>query len=249
VFIEVVTPTPLSMMEDEYTYLFELCSEKNRIITEYPEDVVLFLGVRNNATGTYMTLEEVVDHFVLVPGMRFPERVSLSEAGITSQEDAILYVEGRCRDASLGDWPEGFVIYDGMVPVAKLKNTRYKQRLFVRGFTEDGRKLARKKVKEAFFTGNLDDLQMFLDEELLEYASEVKARAEVMVGGARASIQSLQSPAPSTPKEYALLVDAQIDRGVRSFFFRHRDLVLSDVAEASIAFEQWLILNHTRIQL
>lgn len=37
----------------DYTAIFEWCSNKNRIVIEYPEDKLVLLAIRNNYTGEY----------------------------------------------------------------------------------------------------------------------------------------------------------------------------------------------------
>ncbi len=44
----------------ELTLVFEWCSNKNRIVIEYPEDCLILTAIRNNKNGKYVSYEEMV---------------------------------------------------------------------------------------------------------------------------------------------------------------------------------------------
>ena len=49
-------------LDMEYTLIFEWCSNKNRIVLDYPEDRLVLTGVRFNDTGRYWSHEEMVEY-------------------------------------------------------------------------------------------------------------------------------------------------------------------------------------------
>ena len=46
-------------LEKNVTYLFEVCTEKNRVVTKYPNDRVYIIGARNNEDGSLFSQQKL----------------------------------------------------------------------------------------------------------------------------------------------------------------------------------------------
>lgn len=101
---------------DEYlskdcTYIFEITSTENRVVTRYDNDALWYLACRQNQTGEYIRDEEEA---VKLLGAKLPRQFSFS----STQE---------CIDAakSLPNLEEGYVVYENNQPVCKVKSPQY----------------------------------------------------------------------------------------------------------------------------
>lgn len=98
------------------TPIFEWCSRKNRIVLDYPEDMLVLTAVRNNVSGNYLSHDEMVAHgaFYNIPvvdvyGDSFADINSFAET-LKDKED----IEG-----AVIRWDSGHMV--------KLKALRYLQ--------------------------------------------------------------------------------------------------------------------------
>lgn len=46
---------PLLIPSSGWTPLFEFCTVENRVVIEYPTDLLLLLSIRHNRSGAYLT--------------------------------------------------------------------------------------------------------------------------------------------------------------------------------------------------
>jgi len=98
-----------------YTYIFELTSPENRIVTRYSETKATLLAVRSNFDSAYVLYD------ILEDTNMFTFKCNLTESyDLNSPEDIIDFVEGR--DAM----DEGVVCYDTITQKRiKIKNASY----------------------------------------------------------------------------------------------------------------------------
>lgn len=98
-----------------HTYIFELTSPENRIVTRYTETKATLLAVRDNITGDYAHyshIEECMEY------MKFTELVEHYD--INNEKDVLKFVESRDQ------MDEGVVLYDkGTQQRIKVKNSAY----------------------------------------------------------------------------------------------------------------------------
>lgn len=101
-----------------YTYIFEITSPKNRIVTRYTETTLTLLAVRNKLTGEYLdydVLEYYFPHMFPIGGVELVKDYSFNSA-----EKVIEFVESR------GELDEGLVCYDVEKQLRmKIKNSSY----------------------------------------------------------------------------------------------------------------------------
>ena len=115
----------IPLLAQNYTYLFELCSKKNRILTRYPTDRIYLISARNNFSGEYD--DTLLDITWGINGIMKPVIYTFEELGLTSMESVLKFVEDESKKSHIyGDFSEGFVCYRlGGTPMAKIKNATY----------------------------------------------------------------------------------------------------------------------------
>lgn len=101
------------------TYLFELTSFENRVVTRYEGTQLHFLAARENSTGAYIGTEAVWCYHL---GAK-PIRVRKFDSAEACQAAA----------AELKNLEEGFVIYQDGIPVCKVKSPAYVAVHHIRG--------------------------------------------------------------------------------------------------------------------
>lgn len=98
-------------LDKSYTYLFELTSKYNKIVTDYGDNPKLwYLVSRNNQTGQYTSHREELSSTLC----SFP-----NEYLFEGVDKLLSFAK------SLSNLQEGFVLYDRYTPVLKIKNPNY----------------------------------------------------------------------------------------------------------------------------
>lgn len=196
----------------EYTYLFELCTAENRIVTQYEADNIALLGARHNADGDYMAKEDL-------PRSGYPEFLKGTMTGAAIQDMA----EAMALTTDYGINPEGFVLYKDLVPVAKFKNSRY---LVLHNAAGGDKMHTINCIVDAFFAGNLDDIEGCLPTGRKKYAEYVREWWRVTCLVMLEYAQVLGRNTYATQKDYALAVQQTVSRPyMQSFFYKNRDKV------------------------
>lgn len=104
------------LMNREFTFVFEYCSMKNRIVTPYPESQMVFIVAIHNATGEEFVLDD--------EGAMRMNYISEKIRNIRSHE--FKNIEETIEGANnLPDLAEGFVLQDVNGLRVKLKSTLY----------------------------------------------------------------------------------------------------------------------------
>lgn len=114
----------LDYIDDYYdhTYIFELTSDRNRIVTLYDCTELTLLSMRSNLTGNYLPSNKVRSMAHLYD-WRIPERLTFK-----TMDECVDYVN------SLTDLKEGLVLYgNDNRPMAKVKSQAYMRAHAARG--------------------------------------------------------------------------------------------------------------------
>ena len=106
---------------DFYTFIFEVTSRENRVVTHYDGYTLWLLAIRDNSDGMYFDRESFKEHS-LKCGIKFP-----NEYYFKSIDDCMKAIE------ELKDLKEGYVVYENIglsgideyVPAFKLKSPTY----------------------------------------------------------------------------------------------------------------------------
>lgn len=103
------------------TYMFELCTLENKVVTAYDSDKVFLLGIRHNQNGREYA-SKLLELEASMLGVQRPAQYSL-----TSFDDAVKAAN------ELGGLKEGFVIRDGQNRRMKIKSVAYVAAHHLRG--------------------------------------------------------------------------------------------------------------------
>ncbi len=133
--------------------MFEWCSPRNKILLDYAQDQLILLGIRNNASGRYMTHREL--HRVAKEGNIAV--AELMEAGdIRSSEDLVKAIKSR-------EEVEGFVIlFEDTSEMYKVKTDWYFARANQKKSSEFSTSTERG-IWNLCLTQQVDDAAAFMD--------------------------------------------------------------------------------------
>lgn len=232
-------------LDRECTYLFELCSDLNRIVTKYPKDICVLLGIRHKETGEYAPLEgDMALRVCEGTNVRLPYRNSFRDLGIDSLNAAKEFVEkSSLEEDRYGKWPEGFVVYRGGAPVAKMKNLQY---LTLHSVGGGDIKHSRNRIVEAYFEGKLDDFYFVLTDRLKAFADSLDQRVKAMLREVYASLREMKTSYPDQ-KSYALDVREKVPSLFQGFAFQHKDKVLEKSSDLPDLAETYLKGKYHRV--
>jgi len=225
--------------DTSFTYLFELCCLENRIVTKYAQDTVFLLTVRNNKTGVYNT---PVWWDVLRASK--PDFYLLAGEEVKSIDDMKKWTDAQSNDVAGVEYREGFVVYDGLTPIAKVKTPRY---LALHAVGGGDMKATRNRVIDAFFAGALDDIWGVLHPQMQEFAEKLKTKVVTLTGEAIAASKNIDPTSIASQKDYALWVKANVPSIFHGFFFQHKEAIL---AKNGITenFTWWIKANYQKFE-
>lgn len=205
------------------TYIFELCTEENRIVTGYNIDTVFLLGARDVASGNHLPESRLAEHVsnwsTVGFNVRSPHSFSALETGLTTLGEVKCFVEDQSQDFSrYGENPEGFIIYHRGAPVAKMKNCLY----LVLHRRAGAPSQTMEYVLEALFNETLDDVAGALPAAAQEFAPFARGAAAHLLGELQRAVrQVLALPGVHSERDLALAIPGAVaDRRFRPFFFR-----------------------------
>ena len=214
---------PLEVLNHNFTYMFELCTPYNRIVTEYKKDSIYLLYVNDNDNGYYQAEE----HNKLKP---YCDKISSVSIDIfKSYKDIYDFVEETSKGDLYGKNSEGWILYSNYEPVAKFKNETYKV-LHSLGAGEPTINV--KRCVSLFFVGNLDDVYNNLPElakELVDNISNNFKKHSENIQNVIEQVKDIENQ-----KEYALKVKELIGDSLPflSYFFQYK--------KTKIGFSPWL---------
>lgn len=237
----------LGQLDKGHSYLFELCSSENPIITQYNKEQTYLLGVRSNESGAYLDFDSApVKLLTELDGIALPKRIKLENLALETKEELMLFIEQESRTNQYGKCPEGFVLYRNQEPIAKLKNRTYLQFFYTLGGNKD---LAKKGIMESVVAGSIDDIYGHLDQDLQAYADKLKLIAEKKISATLEFLIQIAGKDDIAPKEFAIEVKEKVPSQFQSFFFQNRQALLNKELDGRQAFDNWLQINAGKIQL
>ncbi len=223
------------LLDRDFTHMFEICCEANRIVTRYKKDHLVYLTSRNTMSGSYCKFTELA----ITANVRLP--ISPTNT-FTTKDELYEFIEKSSSDVeTYGEYSEGFVLYEKGKPIAKLKNSKYLALHHVGGGDIAASK---NKIVDAIFNEHLDDIRDFLSERLSKFAESVQEKIASFHVNFDKSHKSLVRQKFETQKDFALQVQAIVDSKLRGFFFQNKDMYLNkddhDMSEMSDLFDKWL---------
>jgi len=236
----------------ELTYIFELCTEENRIVTQYPADHAVLLGVRDRVWGDYYSLNGDLEDMIEYGPFReanvvLPQLIYPTQIGLRSLEDVKQFIEESAKTDKYGKYPEGFVLYDlnCFHPLAKMKNSQY---VSLHSFGGGDIAHSKNQIIDAVFLGFVDDIYDVLSDRLREFADKIKQEAESLLESTLLTAENLQDNCPfESRKEYAAFIQQNADKRVHSFFFKNaEEFMTKEIRDVSPKFRGWLNENYKK---
>jgi hypothetical protein len=150
------------------------------------------------------------------------------------------WVEEQAIKESDIKFPEGYVIYRGGIPVAKVKNAKY---LSAHSVSGGNIAHARNAIIEATFVGNIDDIYPTMIPELQKYADGIKDKVGKLISEAIHAGELIRLHGDfASQKDYALFLQAHCDKSIQPFFYQNKGK-LTDISEQ---FTKWLKDHYIR---
>lgn len=148
-------------LNKDITYLFEVTSFENRVVTTYTGYLLHYLGARFTKTGKYV--EQAASATRL--GAVMPKQY-----GFVTKEEAIQSAN------ALSGLKEGFVVWQDGKPVAKVKSDAYVAVHHIRG---EG--LSPKRIAQLVLTGEQDEYLTYFAEDRQHFEPYIKAHADILL--------------------------------------------------------------------
>jgi T4 RnlA family RNA ligase len=208
----------------DFTFIFELCTVYNRILTKYPTDRIYLLAVRNNQTGEYMDTF-MLEVFGKAFGVFVPAYYSFTELGLVDLESTYKFIEEAAKDnTKYGEYSEGFVAYVNGVPIAKFKNNTY---LSLHHLSGGDTAHTKNVVIEAFFNASIDDMMKVLTDPMVAFVEAIRKWYIAKSAAVMADYKAIAEGTYADQKAYALRVQQIEDKGLMAFFFANKEKVVS----------------------
>lgn len=206
-----------SKLDKQNTYLFELCSKFNQIVTEYKEESIFLLSILDNAFGTFCEQEYIKLE------SSFEKIHSIHISSFNSYKEIYEFTEATSLEEKYGKQSEGWVLYNDNIPVAKFKNQTYISLHHAVGASGP---LLNKNLARLFFMGNYDDVEGQLPSAAKEIVENIKKNFlnySESVERITSSISNIENQ-----KEYALALNGLIgDLPFKSYFFENKKCEIS----------------------
>lgn len=95
------------VLKPEFTYLFELCCEQNRVVTKYDIDKVYLIAVRNKYSGDYITDEDLMINIAKsvskteASPLVLPRKFTFKSLGISTLRQTLTWIENEATKESV----------------------------------------------------------------------------------------------------------------------------------------------------
>jgi hypothetical protein len=229
-----------SKLNKEYTYIFELCSTLNQIVSLYDYDRIYLLNVRHTKYGTYLPIESIAIELDLP----IPKSTFLYQLDINTKNDMIMWVEKNCADDQDCKNKEGMVGYINSVPSFKIKTNRYK---FLHSFKGNNEKETRNNIIDAYFNDTIDDVYNDLHESSKMFVESLRIKVLILLKEIESAMDKVKTIEFKTQKEYALFVIANTPKMLNSFFFAHKELIIKNENVTEL-FTHWIKQNYKKYE-
>jgi len=246
-FLKTIKILNFDRLDSNFTYIFELATMDNRVVTKYPEDTVYLIAAREKKYGLYKTDQEVDDLCLQLmedgSNVKRPQLKFLYELNLNSFSEVVAWVEKESQDPKYGEFPEGFVIYRGGIPVAKMKNSKYLAAFHVSGGNKGH---AKNTIISLVFEEKLDDVYSMMIPELQEFANKIKEKVAAMGKEIIEAGREIGKEKYETQKDYAMAVQSKChNKMLHAFFFTNKLQILSG-ANINELYTQWIKENYKR---
>jgi len=208
-------------LDRNYTYMFELVSPKSRVVIEYPETKLYFLGARNRET-----LEEVNIETSEVPSIKF-----LRETFSIPKRYKLNSYEAVKEAANALPWSEeGYVVCDKYFHRVKIKSPEYVK-------AHHGRtngNISLRRLLEIILNNEVDEFLIYAN-EYTEKINKIITAMETFKANVNKFLVKLNPTSFTNRKDYAVLVK-EYPSLYQVFLFRYGKL---DETYARLPISSW----------
>lgn len=149
-----------------YTYIFELTSPENRIVTRYYKTSTTLLAIRNNLTGLYVDYDKINDYTCF----NIKTEGLAPNYDLNNPEDIIEFVNNR------DVMDEGVVCYDNITQKRiKIKNASYVAIHHLRG-----NEVTKKSIISLILKGETEEYFVYFDEDRERFEPYIKKYNEIL---------------------------------------------------------------------
>ena len=227
----------LSEIGKEYTFCFEICTNKNRIVTKYSTDRIYLLLIRHVNTGVYIP----VDSYAEMLNVKIPDKSFLYEHCIKTKEDLNKWVESSCNDDNDCMYKEGYVLYHNLIPVAKCKTEKYR---ILHKTSSGDIGATRNNLIELFFAGGCDDIYETLVDSMKLFVDRMRNWYMEQTAKMLNDCKILSSKSYFSQKEYALEV-LKLNKTFSSFYFNNKEVIINKTVTLD-DINVWMKLHYQR---
>ena len=224
-----------------YTYIFELCTTRNRIVTKYTTDRVYLLGIRELINSFRVLTAGEIDVFAEALNVRRPRYESCFDLSKLSDLQAFVEKESEPDILEIDpevQYVEGYVIYASGTPIAKIKNKKYVTLHAIIGGEND--RYVAKELATHFFSETLDDIIPALSdhhlagvEKMKDVTRELQCDVLKIATELAGRLQGIMSPSEKEAKKtYALWVQELTEKikppvqgWVRGYFYQNFKII------------------------
>jgi len=205
-------------LDPNYTYFLELCTTYNQVVTSYESNRVYYITARHNENGEY--LSNGAPEFQNMHTLRSFNLEDLKIDTLIGLED--FAEQESVREDVYGKVPEGFVLYNRNVPVAKIKNNKY---LVYHRLCTGNAGYTIRNLNEIIFAGNIDDFYGDLNAVQRDYIDRLREFVRNLQGEVIRFYNSLTEG--MTRKDFALAIEADENlKHFKGFFFMYYDKIV-----------------------
>ncbi|RLF57126.1 MAG: hypothetical protein DRN27_08365 [Thermoplasmata archaeon] len=223
-------------LDKNFTYLFELCTDENHIVSFYNTNRVYLLSIRNTQTGEYKNKTQLRYAWLNMTDI-YPLDIShhLDIGNNNTLSDIINYVNNDYHIEGV-TYPEGIVVYLENIPVAKIKRQDYLKIFKI--VNAGNEKSSKKTIIATIINQNFDDIEGFLTDKQKEYANKKKHFFRKHINIVFNDIKDIQGDY-ATQKDFALSVQEKfigLNMWMR-FCFKNKKMVEQGLITEKMLFE------------
>ena len=215
------------ILNENYTYMFELVSPYNRVVIEYNSIEIYFLGYRDN-----VTLKEYMPETYLALSYHYP---------IPERYELHTYEDVKNLANTLPWSQEGFVICDANFNRVKVKSPEYVKAHFMR----NNNVVTDEKLIEIILENEIDEFLIYAP-DFKERLLYLKALKEKCISEIEETIEKLKPSEFLSRKELAQEINTNYPQFMRSFLFnynkgmeKYNNLTVSKWVDLLEKYKEW----------
>jgi hypothetical protein len=216
---------PLASLNIGYTYIFELCTEHNQIVTKYDSNRLYYLGIVDNAKAikSNMIYDWKINDLIEKGESKIllPFSIGLDET-VNCWDDLTQFAE-KHFSKNMGKNPEGVVGLMFGKPVFKHKFPNY---ITLHKTMSGDDKYVKKTLIKKIFEGTIDDIQSELTDNQKAFCERVISKITEIVIEYSNTVYDLSRTSYELPRDYASAVEVVVstlkNKEFKGYLYAHR---------------------------